>query len=331
MSTVRMTDTISYPAIIDGINAQFRETNKFMRSGIMKAQQFFPQGRAGMETQFPFWNADAGNSYSIGSSTSAMTPDKVTMSYGRAVIQGFGTAVEMENMTQMTTTDSIISLLLEKGKKTMETETQRRLLSTLKGITGHQTLLDNNVLDITGFLTERTRSIGSDIMIQVRNIFGDRGDPFTTLVMHSSVYAYLLQKDSTPFIKPSDMQPFATYHGLNVVTDDSLAPTINEDGVPVYQTYLFASGAIGFSDAIPHDNITSIKERAYVGVGTRTWDIRQLIVLHPGGCRYKGNALTDTSTFQDGVRKVDLENSNNWDIVLPYYQIPLIKIIHTCE
>lgn len=162
-----------------------------------------------------------------------------------------------------------------------------------------------------------------DAVIDAAGTIGDRMSDFRAIAMHSSVYREASKRNEIEFVRDSDNNiMFATYAGMAVIQDDSLAmPTAG-----VYLTVLFGPGAVGFADGEPATGFGVEVFRtpnAGNGGGVSTLYSRRNSILHPLGFTFTGTSIAGPSPTS-----AELATAANWTRIAPQRkQVPLCFLV----
>lgn len=160
-------------------------------------------------------------------------------------------------------------------------------------------------------------------VIDATGTIGDRMDDFKAIAMHSSIYREAAKNNEIEFIRDSDNNiMFATYAGMAVIKDDSLAmPTAG-----VYVSVIFGAGAIGFASGDPS-----------TGFGTEVWRYpdqgsgggasvlysRRNSIVHPLGFSFTGNSVAGASPTS-----AELALAANWQrVAFSRKSVPLCFLV----
>lgn len=148
---------------------------------------------------------------------------------------------------------------------------------------------------------------------RARYKFGEfMNDNVTTIVVHSKVYADMLDQEAITFIRPSQY-PFeiATFGGMQVVISDDCT-TVSGTNSPKYRSYLLGAGAVGYMTYYPDDAIETWKNPlAGNGNGQDYLINRRQVFIAPHGWSYiKGSQSGKGPTY------AELATAGNWDRVM---------------
>lgn len=160
-------------------------------------------------------------------------------------------------------------------------------------------------------------------VIDAAATIGDRLDDFRAIAMHSAVYREAAKNNEIEFIRDSDNNIlFATYAGMAIIKDDSLAmPTAG-----VYLSVLFGPGAVGFASGEPATGFATEVWRypdAGMGGGSSVLYSRQNSMIHPLGFSFSGASVAGQSPTS-----AELALAANWTRVFPQRkQVPLCFLV----
>jgi len=160
-------------------------------------------------------------------------------------------------------------------------------------------------------------------VIDAAGTLGDRMDDFKAIAMHSSIYREAAKNNEIEFIRDSDNNiMFATYAGMAVIKDDSLAmPTGG-----VFLSVIFGAGALGHASGDPA-----------TGFGLETWRYpdqgqgggasvlysRRNSIIHPLGFSFTGASVAGRSPSS-----AELALAANWTrVAFSRKSIPLCFLV----
>lgn len=159
-------------------------------------------------------------------------------------------------------------------------------------------------------------------VIDTASTIGDRAQVFRAIAMHSSIFNTASKNNEIEFIRDSDNNIlFASYAGLAVIQDDSLAMAGG-----VYLTVLFGQGAVGFADGEPSTGF-GIEVWRYPdqgnGGGVSTLYSRRNSIIHPLGFSFTGASVAGPSPVG-----AELALPANWTRQVPQRKsIPLAFLL----
>jgi hypothetical protein len=152
---------------------------------------------------------------------------------------------------------------------------------------------------------------------------GDKMAEFRAIAMHSSVYREASKNNEIEFIRDSDNNIlFATYAGMAVIQDDSLAmPTAG-----VFLTVIFGAGAVGFASGEPATGFGTEVWRypdQGLGGGASVLYSRRNSIIHP-----LGFSFLSTSVAEQSPSSAELALPANWSrVVTQRKSIPLCFLV----
>lgn len=160
-------------------------------------------------------------------------------------------------------------------------------------------------------------------VIDAASTIGDRMSDFRAIAMHSAVYREAAKNNEIEFIRDSDNNIlFATYAGMAILQDDSLAmPTAG-----VYLTVLFGPGAVGFADSDPATGfgteVWRYPDQGLGGGSSVLWSRRNSII-HPLGFSFQSASVAAASPAS-----AELALAANWKrVALQRKSVPLCFLV----
>lgn len=221
---------------------------------------------------------------------------------------------------------AIASLVAEYWARRM----QAMVLSTLKGIFSASSM-SASVLDIaqtSGAATD-VHKLNASTFVDAAQLLGDAKGKLAVIVMHSAVEASLLKNDLIDFIMDSQSaRQISVFQGYRVVVDDGM-PVETVDSKPVYTSYLFGQGAIGYGENMAPKPVAGgigdwYQELSRVpGQGLSIMYNRRDFILHPRGVKF-----TDAAVAAETPTNAELETGTNWLRVYERKNVRIVKIRH---
>lgn len=228
---------------------------------------------------------------------------------------------------------------------------QIRSTRILQAITGLTTAANNGVagtfaaIDVVRDITVGApNAVGAQLdliqFLSAVNLMGENARNLRILAVHSAVFNHLHALNQVIQIPDSltgEPQPYLGRYRL--VESDDMPVTIEtvgaDAGVPVYHSWLFEPGALGFAFGTPEvpAEIDRIPTAGNLG-GETQFISRVELLLHPLGFAWSGLQGGDVTTSVDltNPNRADLATANNWKTVFPERgQIPMIGIRHTTQ
>lgn len=162
-----------------------------------------------------------------------------------------------------------------------------------------------------------------DAVIDAAATIGDRMSDFRAIAMHSSVFREASKNNEIQYIRDSDNNVlFATYAGMAVLQDDSLAMP----SAGVYLTVLFGPGAVGFASDEPATGFGTEVWRypdQGNGGGQSTLYSRRNSIIHPLGFTF-----TNSSVAGDSPASAELALAANWNrVAIQRKAVPLCFLV----
>ena len=145
-------------------------------------------------------------------------------------------------------------------------------------------------------------------IIQGQGLLGDAQNRFTAIAMHSKCYQDLLHQELIDFERPSDAPAKIPYYLEKRVIVDDTCPTRSgtTDGT-LYQSYLFAEGAVGRGEGAAEVPSETTREAL---AGNTILITRRHFLLHPRGIKF-----TSGSVAAEAPTNAECEAAGNWDRV----------------
>lgn len=143
-------------------------------------------------------------------------------------------------------------------------------------------------------------SFSTDLVLDTRQLMGEYGNDFDTIVMHSAIHTAAVKNDLTAdVVLDSVGTPVETFLGMRVVVDDSAVPDAG-----VYPTYLTKTGAVAYSEGM--DPAKSIETDRDILAGDDITTSRKRYIMHPNGASWIGTTAGVSPT------NPELKAAGNW-------------------
>lgn len=286
------------------------EKNAFLQSGIATPDPNIILGRGSRTVNIPHWKNLTGTAEVLSDST-GLTVNKVDTFADVAAIHARGVAYGFNGLAALLAGDDPAGVIAEKLGDNWNTEIEKILLASLKGIFGLAEMA-KSVNDAS------TEVLTAEIMTDSMFLLGDNFQNIKAVGMHSAVLAKLQKLDLVDDYRPSQAQlPFLTYMGKRIIVDDALAPTGSGTSA-VYPVYFFGEGAFAFNEnvsfaTIKHDE-DILEDNTYVAS-------RRSFTMHPRGVAWVGTAAGATPS------DTELETSSNWQLVEDRKNVAISKLL----
>lgn len=204
---------------------------------------------------------------------------------------------------------------------------QRTLISSLTGVFAANAAQDSGDMIVSVALPGAgtpgdVNKISATVVLAAKQTMGDAAAGLTCIAMHSVVYTNLQRQNLITFIPNARGEiNIPTYLGYVVVVDDSCTVDIVSSN-PVYTSYLFGRGAIGYGEGTPKTPTEVSRDAAAGnGEGQEVLHNRKHFVLHPRGIKFTGASMVG-----EGPTNAEVATAANWDRVYVRKQIRLVAI-----
>ena len=164
--------------------------------------------------------------------------------------------------------------------------------------------------------------IGPDPVLAAKQTMGDAAKKLSTIAMHSVLHTNLQKQNLISFV-PTNAQDigWGTYLGYTVIVDDG-CPVVMNNGNPVYTSYMFGEGAIGYGEGNPdHPVAVTRDESSGNGEGEEVLYNRRHFILHPRGIKW-----TETSVAGLTPTDAEMQNAANWSRVYDRKNVRFVAI-----
>jgi hypothetical protein len=148
---------------------------------------------------------------------------------------------------------------------------------------------------------------------------GEFMNDMATIVVHSKVYADMLDQQGITFIQPKDF-PFqiSMFGGMQVIVSD-MVTTVTGTNSPKYRSYIMGPGAVAFATRLPEDAVATEREESQGnGGGVDYLHNRRYHIVHPFGFSFISGSVSGKYPTH-----AELATAGNWDRVMQRNNIPL--------
>jgi hypothetical protein len=178
---------------------------------------------------------------------------------------------------------------------------QRTLIASLSGVIASNVannagdMLLDVTLGIAGTPADANK-ISASVVLAAKQTMGDAAADLTAIAMHSVLYTMLQKQQLIVFIPNANAQVnIPTYLGYTVIVDDG-CPVTTVNGNPVYTSYLFGRGAVGYGEGAPKTPVETFRDPAAGnGEGQDTLYMRKHFIMHPRGIKWNQSSMVGIS------------------------------------
>jgi hypothetical protein len=331
MAATQIGDVVVPEVFLPYLIEKTAEKSELIQSGIMSTGSDLDARvtNGGRQIDMPFWQDLAGDDETI-TTGGVLDVNPITTEKDVARKMERGKAWGANDLAGLLAGDdpmaAIASLIADfKARKLQQT-----LLSTLTGIFGSASMASNYLaIHQTSGSANSSHMLTGTTFIDATQLMGDQKDRLAAVMMHSAVESHLKKLDLIDYLPDSQGgAPIRIFQGKRVIVDDSLTP-ITVDSKPVYDTYLFGAGAIGYGHGNHDENVgggfgTWQLEFGRVGLAGESWLAhRWRIIMHPRGVAWQEDTVTG-----DSPSNADLEVSDNWERVYEPKNVRIVKLRH---
>lgn len=141
-----------------------------------------------------------------------------------------------------------------------------------------------------------------------------------TLVMHSHVFYDLMKSEPHSAIRPSAVNPFASYAGMNVIIDNRV-PVASGTNRATYTTYILGAGSILYGEGAS-DVAVETSRAVGGGRGATTLFSNRRFIIQPAG--FDSKAIVATNAACPVVAEYD--KATAWDRKVNRDQVGIIAV-----
>jgi hypothetical protein len=193
---------------------------------------------------------------------------------------------------------------------------QRALIYSLRGFcaSAASAVVNNIAIEDTDDGLDTDNYIDGDVIIDAAKLLGEAKSELNNgvIVMHSTVEGNLRKQDSNAFVQASidGGITITRYKGMEVIISDELTRAgTGSPATTVYETYLFAPGAIAFGEKAQSNRIGDVASLVLYGDASKNnqslYD-RVRYIAHINGAKFTGTPSGESPT------NAELATSGNW-------------------
>lgn len=313
--TTRINDVVVPKIFVPYMLERTRQLSAFFASGIITdggADLGQNLTKGGNTVNMPFWQ-DIKNPSEELSDNGSLTVNKITASRDVAVVHFRGAAWGANELSYQLAGSDPMRAIADLVAEWWNRDLQRLLIATLDGAFAAANM-SGSIHDISE-ATGEAAFINGKTFLRASQCLGDAKGQIAAVAMHSATQTYLGQRDLIQTMRDSEGRYlFDTFMGKRIIIDDGMP--VDDD---VYTTYLFGSGALGFSEGgvlVPLETDRDILS------GNDYLATRRAFVMHPRGIKWKGSAAGETPTIDE------LKTGSNWERVFEQKAIGMVKFVH---
>lgn len=313
MAKTQIADVVIPSNFEDYVWERTAETSAFFSSGIIQVVEGLSLPDGGREVNMPFWQ-DLGSTEEDLSDSSALTAAKITTESQVARMQYLGKAWSVNDLARWIAGSDPVQNLANMVGDFWARVLNHRTVSVLQGLFGAAAYA-GHVHDISA--VSNGQAITGEGFADALNKMGDRKGMLTHVAMHSATHTKLAKDGliSTERDKDNDFD-FDTFGGRQVIVDDSLPVSTD-----VYDTYLFARGALGFGRGSVGNQAFETDRDILAGDVTAT--SRARVVLHPAGAKFLSASVAGA-----GPTRAELATASNWGLAWELDNVPIVLFRH---
>lgn len=331
MAEVRISDVIVPEIFTPSVVNKTMELSRLFQSGIIVPDAQISALAQGPAAYFnlPYFNDLGDTEANTGSDDPAVksTPQKIGMSKDAAQKMFRNQSWSSMNLTAALLNKDPMGVIADLVAGYWARQGLRTLIAQLKGVIAANVAQDGGDMLVSVALPGAgtpadANKIGPNVVLAAKQTMGDAAESLVAIAMHSVIYTNLQKQNLIAFIPNSVGQvSIPTYLGYSVIVDDT-CPVEVVDGNPVYTTYLFGRGAVGYGEGSPKV-ATEVKNDpdAGNGEGQETLYNRKHFIQHLRGVKF-----TQAVMAGEGPTNAELEVAANWDRVYTRKQIRFAAI-----
>lgn len=188
---------------------------------------------------------------------------------------------------------------------------------------GGDMVLDVTIPSVTPGAAAASNKISADVILGAKQTMGDAAAKLTAICMHSVLHTNLQRQGLIATI-PNDQANigWGTYLGYSVIVDDGCPVTMDAQARPVYTTYLFGRGALGYGEGDPKvPTAVTRDESSGNGEGEEIIYNRKHFILHPRGIKWNEVAIDGTTPTD-----AEMQEAQQWTRVYDRKNVRFVAI-----
>jgi hypothetical protein len=188
---------------------------------------------------------------------------------------------------------------------------------------GGDMVLDVTIPGATPGAAGASNKISSDVVLGAKQTMGDAAAKLSAIAMHSVLHTALQKQQLIQYLPNTAVDiGFGTYLGYTIIVDDGCPVTIDAQSRPVYTSYMFGQGAIGYGEGNPSVPVAVTRdESSGNGEGEEILYNRKHFILHPRGIKW-----TESSVAGVTPSDAEMANAANWSRVYDRKNVRFVAI-----
>lgn len=331
MATTQISDVIVPAVFTPYVINRTTELSRLFQSGIIVPDAQIQQLAQGPASYFdmPYFNDLGDGEANIGSDdpTQHSTPDKIGTSKDAAQKHFRNKSWSSMDLTSAMLAKDPMGVIADLVAGYWARQGLRTVVAALRGVIAANVAQDGGDMVINVALPGAgtpadANKISATVVLAAKQTMGDAAEGLTAIAMHSVVYTSLQKQNLIAFIPNSQgVVNIPTYLGYTVIVDDT-CPVDVVSSNPVYTSYLFGRGAIGYGEGSPKvATAVTRDETAGMGEGQEVLHNRKHFIMHPRGVKF-----TRTVMVGQSPTNAELADATNWDRVYSRKQIRFAAI-----
>ena len=339
---VLLADIIKTNNFAQYVSQAIKEQSKFLASGVVTRNALLDSTSGGTRIQVPQFNPIApteeildGTATWGTSGAGHLTPQKISTGTQVATITHRGFSYAVDDLAVLAAGDDPMAHIRNQLATAINKLMNAKLFSQLAGLFG--TALSANALDVAlgaaGPNAAEANFLTASTIAKARNLLGTRGEELNVLVVHPSVYYYLLQVGMLTFSTSAlstggavtwggggvgvNERSIGQFAGMNVVIDsqvNTVAPGSSGHQTE-FRCFLIKSGTILEGEQSP----LGIESDRNILSKQDVMSVDYHSAYHIMGTKW--GAATDNPT------NAQLMDSNNWSATYDVDLVPIVELI----
>lgn len=316
MATTRIADVIVPEIFAEYLMEPILVKNALFDSGMVESDALLSSflTRGGSTFQFPYWGALDNDALEVPQEATVGTVNKISSKQITVPRQFRAFNAGADKFASILAGSNAMVGIQQRVVEAWQKGIQTTMVKTLQGIltTAGAGLVNDVAAEASGADPTVANNISSTAIIDAQTLLGDQAGKFTTMLVHSAIYAEM-RKDNLITFEPLAEQAgtIPMYQDMRVIVDDNLynftRTASSTDVFNVYTTFLVKSAAFKYGQSEEGFKPVHIEEDETKGVGTETLYTRKMFALAP-----KGFDWTGTAALSEGPSDAELATSTNW-------------------
>lgn len=252
MPATKIADVVVPEQLTKMVSAQISPYMDFVRTGIASLDYHNTKiDEGGSFAEIPFYDQLTGDDEVL-TDSSSLQPQKIATRKDIGVVCHRGKAWASRDLATILSGDDPMKEIAKQVAKYWGKRSAEHLISVLNGVFDATAgVLKDTHLNAVGVTTGTKITLSSTNVIGAAQKLGDMMDQFDSIVVHSKVYADMLNEKLVVFPERFDttsvkLADKGRYLGMDIIVSDYAPVDTTTTGYPLYTSYLCRKGSLYF-------------------------------------------------------------------------------------